>query len=101
MVAGFRVNQTHGTHGTHGTGPGLIIQIRRRGDGILARELIASTSIWQKQTLSIAIPALLIALLHGSIITVLASSPLYGLAFMHLVLAFFHPAVLGSATEPE
>ena len=99
--------------------------------------LCALIAIWQKQTLSIAIPALLIALLHGSIITVLwvyrftmhrrnammtsmlassiltvvlatlvasggmASSPLYGLAFMHLVLAFFHPAVLGSATEPQ
>ena len=99
--------------------------------------LCALIAIWQKQTLSIAIPALLIALLHGSIITVLwvyrftmhrrnvmmtsmlassiltvvlatlvasggmASSPLYGLAFMHLVWAFFHPAVLGSATEPQ
>jgi hypothetical protein len=99
--------------------------------------LCALIAIWQNQTLSIAIPALLIALLHASIITVfwvyrfsmhrrnammaamlassiltvmlatlvasarMASSPLYGLAFMQLVLAFFHPAVLVSTTETE
>ncbi len=99
--------------------------------------LCALIAIWQNQTLSIAIPALLIALLHASIITVfwvyrfamrrrnammasmlassiltvvlatlvasrgMASSPLYGLAFMHLVLSFFHPAVLSSTTESE
>ena len=99
--------------------------------------LCALIAIWQNQTLSIAIPALLIALLHASIITVFwvyrftmhrrnaimasmlassiltvvlailvasggkTSSPLYGLAFMQLVLAFFHPAVLSSTTEAE
>ena len=90
--------------------------------------LCAFIAIWQKQTVSIAIPALLIALLHASIITVLwvyrftvhrrhammasmlatlvasggmASSPLYGLAFMQLGFAFFHPAVLASTTETE
>lgn len=93
--------------------------------------LCALIAIWN-QTLSMAIPALLIALLHASIITVfwvyrftihrrfammaamlasstltvvlatlvasggMASLPLYGLAFMHVVLAFLHPAVLGS-----
>ena len=99
--------------------------------------LCAFIAIWQKQTVSIAIPALLIALLHASIITVLwvyrfamhrrtammasmlsssiltvvlaslvasggmATSPLYGLAFMQLVLAFLHPAVQASTTETE
>jgi hypothetical protein len=99
--------------------------------------LCAFIAIWQKQTVSIAIPALLIALLHASIITVfwvyrftvhrrhammasmlassiltvvlatlvasggMASSPLYGLAFMQLGFAFFHPAVLASTTETE
>jgi hypothetical protein len=87
-------------------------------------------AIWQNQTLAIALPALLIALIHGSIVTVLwiyrfalhlriammvsmlasslltvvlasivasggmSSSPLFGLAFMHLLFAFFHPTVL-------
>ena len=99
--------------------------------------LCALIAIWQKQTVSIAIPALLIALLHASIITVfwvyrfamhrrnammasmltsslltvvlatliasggVASSPLYGLAFMQLVLAFLHPAVLASSAKTE
>jgi hypothetical protein len=99
--------------------------------------LCAFIAIWQKQIVTIAIPALLIALLHASIITVLwvyrfamhrrtammasmlsssiltvvlaslvasggmATSPLYGLAFMQLVLAFLHPAVLASTTETE
>jgi len=31
----------------------------------------------------------------------MASSPLYGLAFMQLVLAFLHPAVLASNTQTE
>ena len=94
-------------------------------------------AIWQNHILSIAIPALILALLHSSIIAVLwvyrfavhcrtammvsmlassiltillatlvasggmPSSPLYGLAWMHLVLAFFHPAVLVSTMKTE
>jgi hypothetical protein len=94
-------------------------------------------AVWQNRVISIAIPALMIALIHVSIISVfwvyrfdihrrmammasmLASSlltvalailmdsggmkslPLYGLAFMQLVLAFFHPAVLESTRKSE
>ena len=99
--------------------------------------LSALIAVWQSQSLSIAIPALLIALLHASIITIfwfyrftihrrtatmasllasslltvalaismasggMKSSPLYGLAFLHFVLAFFHPGVLASTTQTE
>ena len=94
-------------------------------------------AVWQNRLLSIAIPALMIALIHLSIISVfwvyrfelhrrtammasmiasslltvalamimasggMKSSPLYGLAFMQLVLAFFHPATLESTRKSE
>jgi len=99
--------------------------------------LYSFIAIWQNRILSIAIPALIIALIHASIIAVLwvyrfavhrrtammvsmlassilavllatmvasggmPSSPLYGLACMHLVFAFFHPAVLVSTKKME
>jgi len=55
--------------------------------------------------------AMMASMLASSILTVvlatlvasggMASSPLYGLAFMQLGFAFFHPAVLASTTETE
>jgi hypothetical protein len=55
--------------------------------------------------------AMMVSMLASSILTVvlatlvasggMASSPLYGLAFMQLGFAFFHPAVLASTTETE
>lgn len=94
-------------------------------------------AVWQNRLFSIAIPALMIALIHLSIISVfwvyrfdvhrrtammasmlasslltvalavlmasggMKSSPLYGLAFMQLVLAFLHPAALNSTRKSE
>lgn len=94
-------------------------------------------AILQNRLLSIAIPALIIALIHASIITVLwvyrfsvhrrtammismlassiltvalailmasgemTSSPLHGLAFMQVVFAFFHPAILVTTKNTE
>ena len=99
--------------------------------------LSAFIAIWENYILSIAIPALLIALLHSSIITVfwlyrftvhrrtaimvsmvassmltvvlailvtsggITTSPLYGLALMHLVFAFFHPGIYAPTIELE
>ena len=97
--------------------------------------LCAFIAIWENYILSIAIPALLIALLHASIITVfwlyrftvhgrtaimvsmvvssiltialailvtsggMTTSPLYGLALMHLLFAFFHPGIYASNSD--